>query len=367
MKCGHLERVRVELTIKSPLYIGSGEKLKAKELILDGRRQRMLIPSIPGMTDALLNSWQRGLSDDFIRFMMDARQKRLADFLVDHGIPLDPPPAWVKYAVHTQPDIAGMNTLLAFVKNADGMAYIPGSSIKGALRTALIAARITDADRNDLRRELEQNPKNRRASVVERVLRTLPNSRDRDGRIKNDAVNDLLRALEVSDSVPFPEGALTVCRRHWLSADGEDRPTRSPVFMECVSPGAVTCFYLTIDHSQWPAGEDPLAVIRGALADWDDLCRMAHEQYFEDELADTGVQKGAPITLGGGTGFQRKSLVYRTRNFPEEAAQLAHSTLRVQFQRTYKPPRSAKTAPYMFKAASFGGRLYPMGRCDMAF
>ena len=77
-----------------------------------------------------------------------------------------------------------------------------------------------------------------------------------------------------------------------------------------------------------------------------------------------------PVSLGGGTGFQRKSLIYRTKPYPEEAAQLAHEALRAQFTQrngrcTYKPPRGARTAPYMFKAASYEGQLYPMGICEL--
>ena len=79
---------------------------------------------------------------------------------------------------------------------------------------------------------------------------------------------------------------------------------------------------------------------------------------------ETGAGQAIVGLEGGGTGFQRKSLVYRTGAYPEEAARLAHQTLKSQFPNTYKP-RDAETAPYKFKAAAYQGRLYPMGACDL--
>lgn len=362
MKYGHLERVKVSLTVKSPLYIGSGKKLSAMEYILEGGI--VYVPSIPEMLDAFANAWQRGLSDDFVRFVMaPGREKKLSAFLKNHNIAVRQA-SWVQYALRVQPDINNMNTLLTFMRNPVGQAYIPGSSIKGALRTALIAARIDDRSKRALVDELNKKPGDRKASAVEKTLRVLPCDVDK----KDNAVNDLLKALEISDSAPFPSETLTVCRRHWLSVNGDDRSGRSPVFMECLRPGAETAFYLTIDHSLWPAGEDALLVIREALVEWDGLCRRAVDDHFARSLAEIGDMKGAPVVLGGGTGFQRKSLVYKTSDYPEQAAQLAHEVLRRQFTTrkgcTYQP-KGAVIAPYMYKAVRFEGECWPMGVCEL--
>ncbi len=372
MKYGHLERLRVELTVRSPLYIGSGEKLTAMEYILDNGV--VYVPSISEMIDDFSHAWQRGLMDDFMRFISaPGRQKQLASFLRERRISLNPQPSWVRYTLRAQRDFSSMNTLLTFMRNSDGEAYIPGSSVKGALRTALIAARMNDADKRRLRDELVSNPTGRRASAVEETLRVLPCRLDRDGIAPNrkDAVNDLLKSVEISDSMPFAPESLTVCRRHWLSAAGEDRPGKAPIFMECLRPGAGTAFYMTVDRSLWPEGEDALSTIRDALTEWDALCHRAVDDHFARSLAETGTMKGAPIVLGGGTGFQRKSLVYKTSAYPEDAAQLAHEVLRRQFTRgtrcSYKPPQGAKTAPYMYKAARYEGEYWPLGVCELWF
>ena len=367
MNYGHLERIPVTLTVRSPLYIGSGEKLTAMEYILDDRNT-VYVPSIPAMLDAFSNAWQRGLSDDFLRFIMaPGKSKKLGDFIRQRRISLNPLPKWVRYTVQAQRDIRGMNTFLTFIKNPDGQAYIPGSSIKGALRTALIAARINDADKVALDRELRNNPTACWADGIEQVLRILPLKRDQQDQVdRKNAVNDLMKAIEISDSAPFPDGALTVCCRHWLSIDGEDTQSRSPIYMECLRPGIQTRFYLTVDHFLWPEGMDAVAILLPALTEWDALCHRAYQDYFQRSLADTGPMEGTPIVLGGGTGFHRKSLVYKTSDYPEQAAQLAHDILRRKFARsgTYKPHGEA-TAPYKFKAACFEGKIWPMGVCEL--
>jgi len=368
MNYGHLERIPVTLTVKSPLYIGSGEKLTAMEYILDDRNT-VYVPSIPAMIDAFSNAWQRGLSDDFLRFIMaPGKSKKLGDFIRQRRLPLNPLPKWVCYTVQAQRDIRGMNTFLTFIKNPDGQAYIPGSSIKGALRTALIALKMDDRTRKGLWEDLHDPKKDRRMPDLERTLRMLTCSVDDSGRPMNNAVNDLLRAIEISDSAALPVDALTVCCRHWLSENGEERQSRSPIYMECLRPGIQTRFYLTVDHSLWPEGVDAVAILRQALSEWDALCHRAHQDYFQHFLGDLGLFDGAPIVLGGGAGFHRKSLIYKTSDYPEQAAQLAHEVLRRQFTQrngrcTYRPPQGAKTAPYLFKAARFEGAYYPLGVC----
>lgn len=358
MKYGHLERVRVGLTVKSPLFIGSGGKLTGMEFILD--RGMVLVPDLSALLTALANDYRRGMLKDFENFLLQPGQrKQLGEFLKRWNYPLDPLPAWVRYTLRAQSGFDGINTLLTFIRDPDGRAYIPGSSIKGALRTALIAARMGEADKSALRRELTTDPKSRRASAVENVLRVLNCNEKRP----TDAVNDLLKAVEISDSAPFPAEALTVCRRHWLSEAGDIGDGKSPVFMECLRPGSETGFYLTIDHSLWPDGEDALATLRDALTDWDALIRDAYESAFT--FSDAGPMEGVPIVLGGGTGFQRKSLVYKTSDYPEDAAALAHSVLSVQFK-TYKP-KGARAAPYKFKTARYEGRDCAMGVCDLRF
>lgn len=355
----HLHRVRVELLLRSPLHIGTegNLNLRAKECLHDRRNLRILVPSLPRMLDMLS---RRNLLDAYEVFLRDDGRHSLWDFMTANGVPVNPIPDWVAYALSCGEDYNRINGLRPFIKTTDGMPYIPGSSIKGAMRTALIALRMNAEDKRRLMGEASTDRWG--GSVAENVLRTLPQHTDRQLQ----AVNDVLRGVSVSDASPFRLEDLVVCQKLELDERGETMPTRLPLFRECVRPGARAVYDLTLDASL--RASSMREEIWSALEAWDKLCAERYASFFHLDganMADVRCQNGVPITLGGGVGFQSKSLLYAACATREEAARAASGVLSAQFRRTYRPGVNAKAAPYRYKAARYEGRLYPMGRCEL--
>lgn len=87
------------------------------------------------------------------------------------------------------------------IKNVQGQPYLPGSSLKGALRTVLATAAAADLKPNVQAEELGE----RRSWAAQPVERTL------FGRDPN---HDFLRLLQVSDSTPLPVSTLRLRRAH---------------------------------------------------------------------------------------------------------------------------------------------------------
>lgn len=120
----------------------------------------------------------------------DAELKTLTRYQIEVGDALD--------AEHSLKEIH------AFQRDAQGHAYIPGSSIKGALRTAWLLSAVL-ADRST-GHSLAQN---RRAAFPEDKyvnqlhLRTL-----KDGSIASDAVNSIFRGIQVSDSLSISDNCM---------------------------------------------------------------------------------------------------------------------------------------------------------------
>ena len=73
---------------------------------------------------------RRGLSPKFFSFISEGRSKRLADFLKEWNIPLP-----IKEEIEAPLEIR--DTFLRFI-HTENKPYIPGSSIKGAVRTAIL-------------------------------------------------------------------------------------------------------------------------------------------------------------------------------------------------------------------------------------
>ena len=376
MKYAHLERCRVTLTTEAPVFIGASntEKLSKRECVYDRDKALLYVPDIVKL---IVTIGERGSLPAFEAYLTQAQSQQgdrmtLRDFLRNHNIPITPEAPWVRYTLRTASgDYPAMNTLNCFIKNVQGQPYIPGSSIKGAIRTALLAARSGEKELQSMANQAELKPKNRWAGMEEhplRVLRLHPEERKR-----TDAVNDLLRALYVSDCAPFPLDSLIVCKKLELSADGEVHGTAQgsrsgraapPLYRECLRPGMSTHFYLTIDQKL--AGTQlSMEKISQALSAWYDLQRQRYDAQFrwEDVPLDGMDVPGVPLILGGGVGFQSKSLMYKLAD-PEKARAVIHKILKAQFGRTYKLYDS-DPAPYRMKIAQVGERFYPMGRCSL--
>lgn len=108
---------------------------------------RVIIPDIYTMYDDLR---KRGLSDEYEKFMMDSRnnQMSLSNWLAQKQFRQQDYERWAKYELDAGEAFQDRNSrpkgISAFVKDAYGMPYVPGSSIKGMIRTALLIKEITE-------------------------------------------------------------------------------------------------------------------------------------------------------------------------------------------------------------------------------
>lgn len=92
--------------------------------------------------------------------------------------------------------------------------YVPGSSVKGALRTVILSALIA------------QEKKGSRPD------------------------RSILRDLSVSDSEVVPDAAMILSGKSDVNTRGEEK--KLPLCRECIRPGTELRFRLTLDHSVLP-------------------------------------------------------------------------------------------------------------------
>lgn len=82
--------------------------------------------------------------------MLDSESVDLGKWLAENGVIVSENESWIDYVL----DINGnkpfhANEIHCFVKNAYGKPYIPGSSLKGALRTAIFIYMVKNALESD--------------------------------------------------------------------------------------------------------------------------------------------------------------------------------------------------------------------------
>ncbi|MBQ2952146.1 MAG: type III-A CRISPR-associated RAMP protein Csm5 [Clostridia bacterium] len=353
VKMGHLVRYRVEIRLRSPLFIGSGTKLNRMEYVNEDGN--IILPDTAAMFAYLLEHKHIGAFQQEIA----SGKRDLINVLHEIGAqgrympfrwPLRTIPVAREYA-----QTKGNGMLQMHIATPDGRAYIPGSSIKGAIRTAMLAKMMHAGQHSSVLEALGQWS----SQPWELALRVLRVEKDKP----DNAVNDLLRAIQVSDSAPFAEGSTCIRRRRWVAENGSVREVG--LLCECVDPGATTHFYLTIDHSIWPERlGDPLAFISACLTDWQNRLESEYNSSFVTVKPVQMSEGTVPIVLGAGTGFQQHTLVYARGG--AEVREHVHNFLTRKFA-TYKPAAMSLRAPYCRKAVLVNGSLQPLGVCELKF
>lgn len=217
----------VTLTLLAPLHIGSGrELLRDYDYVTHGGKTWVI--DAAAMLDDFVD--EQGNFDPHIL-------GRPAGELLDAG-DFDPSNERFRYILPGEPRASGRGAVLReMYKNAHDEPYIPGSSLKGALRTVLVwhgfrTAQMTlDVDRlGDSRGWAAQ-------SVERRILGANPNL-------------DLLRALQVADSQPLAKGNLRIANAQVVT--GSEK-LGSPIEVEAVWTNSVLHTTITLDaflHSE---------------------------------------------------------------------------------------------------------------------
>lgn len=257
-------RYRLMLVTEGPVHIGDGGAYGKKDYFLD--RGKVSILDVPAFV-AKLNPEQL---DSYCEFLekKDSRSG-LQDYLNKNkalaGIAqravlyrLDSPLAQARRGSLQHFDI------MSFIKDAHGCPYVPGSSIKGMLRIAVLINLIA-RDRQAYERLydrgtiLEQMKRGADTVIQHKALRTL--RLDYDG---DNAVNDVLRYLSVADSDPLSTDDLIVAKRYDKFSKKDDGSHKKNlghmsdkayyqgnelnIYRECLRPGTTIKTVLTIDE-----------------------------------------------------------------------------------------------------------------------
>lgn len=198
----------VTLTLLAPLHIGSGRELLRDYDYVTQNGKTWLIDAA-GMLDDFVD--QKGNFDTRILGRPAAELLEPEDFT--------PESKRFRYVLPGEPSTKERGAVLReMYKDVEDRPYLPGSSLKGALRTVLVWHGFRD---RSIKLEVNQLGDNRgRAaqSVEQRILGINPNY-------------DLLRALHVADSQPLAKGHLRIANARVVT--GSDK-FGSPIEVEAI-------------------------------------------------------------------------------------------------------------------------------------
>ena len=252
---------KLSLLTLAPIHIGNGEKYTSREFIYENKK--FYFP-------------------DMGKFYNKMVEKRLAEkfeaFLIQTRLESD-----------RNPNSAGaINEVNKFIRDAFGNPYIPGSSLKGAIRTILM---------NTTPKWNNENAVNDFGRFPKENKNLIP-----WGPKKGKEYDDLFNAIRVSDSKPFDNKSLILVQK-WDYSAKTNKAKPLPLYRESISPLTKIEFEITTTTDE--AGRLIEELGKRAQAFYKD-----YKAFFLSEFPDDKIQANLqyPIYLGAGSGAWTKTL-----------------------------------------------------------
>ncbi len=255
----------------SPVHIGTGKELEPFDYIVDGQRY------IRVHLDAVLERMTTEQVDDLAAWvseradqMVELGRKQSDDIRREMQLSNFPgADVALREALRTDSALARYHGNKGFdrnlqvreqVKDADETPLIPGSSLKGALRTALAFAALEEmelAEREALRQSLERRLNERGPRLQERIGQEIEQAVFRCGKEQRgrtsygDIHYDLMRAVSVSDTYDAQAELIVPQIYTFVESRTREGNTRlaaqAPLIVEAHAPGNIFSLRLRID------------------------------------------------------------------------------------------------------------------------
>lgn len=375
----NMKTYEVTVEVLTPVFIGSGEQITKKEYAYDFKNRKIYVIDQVKLFQILrrenkLASYQHFLLDYKSRDLMEwfeqiNMHKRIKEF--------------TRYEL-TNPNIriGKRNTdLQLFIKDAEGKPYIPGSSIKGLIRTSLIGSYYLDESeirKDEFNKEAENYLSNlerirpdkntwRVQKQVSEILRKLESDADNDLFIRRyegerdekgkSIERDLSKYILVSDSQSISLSKLTIIQKFDLPYQGEDHSL--PIYREALAPGTKFSFRLSLpdiipfSNKSFPYDVDKV------------FSALQHKNHWDLDF-DPEPWSGCSTVfrLGGGVGFENKTFFLSKFN-EEWGNQLTREILTLLFPKHehYKD----EISPRVKKMTEFDDDFLPMGVCTASY
>ena len=380
----------MELDVCTPLFIGSGEKITKLDYVYQSSNGMVYM-----LDEAKWASFLKRarLMNDFTskvealgkRFSLDSYLKNhrelaarlhTSDIVMElkrRGVFHEGIPAYV----------TGKNPydIVTFARNGLGERYIPGSSLKGAFRTAILAYVLLNIDRTKCYNKLEHATRNAVDETMDDVEKYLGIRIDKDG--KYDMVNSRFKGLTVSDAKLINETAAIV--QKWdlslTKSQSEKKPKYLPIYREAIVPATKAVFTIGIDGSERGMGEIGVKTAGNLLHALSVFRDLQYKTYKEaiDKVYKGSVDHSvfryldelneANLVLGGGTGYISKTLIYPIAGSREKGKSIARKILSEQFDRPgrkYDPKHRYDDiiSPHTLKLTK-SNDMHMMGLCNI--
>ena len=361
----HLKTYIITLETLGPLFIGSGTSIGKKESIFQMREKKVYVPNMILMYKWLIKNGMQKKYEEFILSYYNDFGK----WLNDNDITKEVYMPWISYALDATDadlDTKEKKEILCFVKDSYGKPYIPGSSLKGAIRTILLGDNIINHNGKyvgvgqDVKKAEFKNRKGYLAREFQQLEQKVFRTRALPDTKPNDATNDILVGVRIGDSQPLSCEDLILCKKLDINPKGVEKKLN--VLRECVKPKTKIYFDLTIDTTIIELEPKDILKAVGSFLNH-------YNKSFDNRFESKDNYIGNMIYLGGGSGFVSKTVIYPLLGTEAvgTVSKVIDATLgmKAKKEHNHKNDISLGVSPHMIKKTIYKNKKVSFGSCKI--
>ena len=381
-----IDHAKLSLTIVSPTNIGGPEKLTTKDYMYNYDAGEVY----------LLNNYE------WFRFL--ARHNKLAEFEIYMQNEMVRPNGrtmydWAKNTIgesQLTKDVLGpaigsimkssiynegrknsLNDITPQIRGANGDVYIPGSSIKGVIDSAIIShmLRNNKAFRSTVQRELRKvldvyKRKNARSLFKDifkmvnlAILKHIHVLTNNEGKPFKGILASAFRGISISDAMPMGVIKTEVLKKEDSCID-EDGTHAISVHRECILPNQKFSFTVTLDTAMTKEiGITSIDQVLDILQeDFDVTHKLLASKFKKVSPSVFKALDSANAYIGSNTGFIQKTIIMAAFTDDEKTGiDIIRAILDVNFQKAKHDSKDKFMAPRAIKLVKWNGNYYEMG------
>ena len=358
MQEGHLKTFDLTLVTKTPIFIGCGKSYTKKEYLFDPQRSTVSFLDEHAMFTYLA---EHQLADAYEQYILGHMGRDLQDFLLNIcKISRSQLQQWIKCQVNARDALDDNHTLKEiqrFIRSEHNQIYVPGSSIKGALRTTLLTAALLKSPPKAPNPNL---PFDKYVSFEDAYFHTLSLKRDRNQIVQTgNPLNSIMQGIRISDSLPVLDSKLCLTRKIDEFPDGTYNAIN--ICRECIKPGTQIRCALTLDQSIL-RGEITEQTIVQSIADASAFYQRSVTAHYPQSCNDMNSKT---ILLGGGVGYQSKTVT--NAYYGDQSMDVTMRILDAAFRKHHHlQDRQEGISPRALKQTDFNNASYAYGVCEVS-
>lgn len=381
-----IDHAQLLLTVVSPTNIGGPEKLTTKDYMYNYDAGEVY----------LLNNyeWFRFLArhnklSDFETYMQDEMVRPNGRTMYDWAKnvigasqltkdALGPAISSImKSSIYNKGRKNSLNDITPQIRGANGDVYIPGSSIKGVIDSAIIShmLRNNKAFRSTVQRELIRvldvyKRKNARSQFKDifkmvnlAILKHIHVLTNDEGKSFKGILASAFRGISVSDAMPMGSIQTEVLKKE-DSCINEDGTHAISVHRECILPNQKFSFTVTLDTAMTKEiGITSIDQVLDILQeDFDATHKLLASKFKKVSPSIFKAIEPANAYIGSNTGFVQKTIIMAAFIDDEKTGiDIIKAILDVNFQKAEHDRKDTVMAPRAIKLVKWNGNYYEMG------